>query len=283
MKYAFFPGCTLKASYPHVELSVKNVFKKLGVELVEIDDWNCCGSTAVENINEMASLVLPARNICLAAKISEVMLTPCTECLLQERRVLHQMESYPEVRKRVLSALSKVGLEWKPIKVVHPLEVIINDIGLNKVKEAVQRDLDGLKIIPYYGCLISRPYGTEHPLYPTSMDELFRMLKAEVIDYPLKTKCCGATLTATGDERGLSLVYQLLKDAKRRGGDVIVVPCTVCQFNLEVFQDKIRSIFKEDVHIPVLYFTQLLGLALGLSEAELGIDKLLVPFSIPTR
>jgi len=283
MKYAYYPGCTLRASYPHVDMSLKSVFRVLGVELVEIDDWNCCGSTAVENINEAVSLALSARNICLAAKISDTMLTPCTECLLQQRRVLYIMEQYPKVREKVLKVLEKVGLEWKPVKVVHPLEIVVNDIGLDKVKEKVKRDLSGIKVVPYYGCLITRPYGSEHPLYPTSMDELFSALKAEVIDYPLKTKCCGATLTATGDERGLSLVYQLLKDAKKRGGNVIVVPCTVCQFNLEVFQDKISTMYGENVSIPVLYFTQLLGLALGLSESELGIDKLLVPFSISAR
>ncbi len=283
MKYAYYPGCTMKTSYPHVEKSILALAKHLGVNLQEIEDWNCCGAAEVVNISMEASLILPARVLSLASRISDKVLVPCTECLYNLKRTLITLEERPSLREKIVGALEKKGLKWKPVKIYHPIDMVIKDIGVEKIKEMGKERLKGLRVVPYYGCLLTRPWGDDHPLYPTSMDEIFEALGAEIVDYPLKTKCCGAALTASGDERGLSLTYHLLREAKRRKADVIVVPCTLCQFNLEVFQNRIKERWGEDVSIPVLYFTQLLGLALGLGEEELGVDKLLVPFKMPER
>ncbi len=283
MKYAYYPGCTMKTSYPHVEKSILRLAEYLGIELEEIEDWNCCGAAEVVNINEEASLLLPARVLALAARISDKVLVPCTECLYNLRRTVYFFEKHPEVREKITGVLAAKGLEWKPLHILHPVDMVVRDIGLEKIKELGKQRLRGLKVVPYYGCLLYRPWGDDHPLAPTTMDRIFEALGAEIIDYPLKTKCCGAALTAAGDERGLFLTYQLLREAKRREADVIVVPCTICQFNLEAFQDKIRGKWGMDVSIPVLYFTQLLGLGLGLPEEELGLDKLLVPFKMPEK
>jgi heterodisulfide reductase subunit B len=179
---------------------------------------------------------------------------------------------------RVLGALHDMGLDYQGnVGVRHPLDVLHDDIGVEEIKKHVTRDLSGVRVGCYYGCLYSRPYGTpEEWRFPTKMDDLFSGLGVEVVDFPLRTRCCGGSLTASVEDVGQRLVYVLLQEARRVGADMLVTLCALCQFNLEAYQRAAGKRFGEDVRMPVLYFTQLLGLLMGIPEDKLGLQRLLV-------
>jgi len=280
MRYIYYPGCALKSTGRHYEESLRAVFDELGIDLEELKDWNCCGATAYMSIDELDAFALAARNLALAERWGgKEMIAPCSACYLVLNKTRDYMERYPQqIGTKVKKALKAAGLDYKnSVKVRHPLDILVNDFGIEEIKKRSRRSLNGLKIAPYYGCQIVRPYATfDDPFYPVTMDRLFSALGAEVVDYPLKTKCCGGSLTGTIEEVGLRLSYILLKNAKANGAELIVTVCPLCQFNLECYQDEVVKKYGEDVRMPILYFTQLLGIALGLSEDKLGIKRLLV-------
>lgn len=274
MNYQYYPGCSLKGTGKSYEESFLAVMKALGVGIEELDDWNCCGATAYMAVDEAKALALAARNLAIAEKKPGDVLAPCSACYLVLQKTKHYVEEYPEVGKRVHQALKSAGITYQGKAVVrHPLDVVINDIGLDTIKKHVKKPLTGLKVIPYYGCMIVRPYSTfDHPEYPVAMDKLFEALGATVLPYPLKTRCCGGSLTGTLDEVGQRLSYILLKEAKKRQADIMATLCPLCLFNLDSYQGPISARY-DDVTMPVVYFTQLMGLAFGLSPKELGLHR----------
>jgi len=279
MKYSYFPGCSLKGSGKAYEESLLPVLKVLGMDLEELDDWNCCGATAYMAIDEAKACVLASRNLAIAEKAGhKELLAPCSACYLVLNKTKHFIKESPPMLNVVQKALKTANLSYNgSVPVRHPLDVIINDIGLDEIKKRVKVPLKGLKVAPYYGCQIVRPYATFDDQYnPTTMDRLFTALGAEVVRFPVKTRCCGGSLTGTLPEPGLLCSYIILKEALRRGADVIATVCPLCQFNLDSYHDKIAAKW-EPVRIPTVYFTQLLGLAFGLSERELGLHRGLVP------
>ena len=195
MKYSYFPGCSLKGLGRAYEESLLPVLKHLGVELEELEDWNCCGATAYMAVDEGKACVLAARNLALAQKsgLAE-MLAPCAACYLVLNKAQHYLHDYPAMKATVDHALGTAGLKFTgELPVRHPLDVLLNDVGLEAVKQKVRRPLSGLKVAPYYGCQMVRPYATFDDQYnPTTMDRLLEALGASVVRYPLKTKCCGA-------------------------------------------------------------------------------------------
>jgi len=276
MKYSYFPGCSLKGTGKGYEESLLPVMRELGVELEEIDDWNCCGATAYMALDELKACTLASRNLALAQKAGhKEMLAPCSACYLVLNKSQHYMQDSPKVGRAVNKALKTIGLEGgTDIPVRHPLDVILNVIGLDAVKKRVHQPLKGLKVAPYYGCQIVRPYATFDDQYnPKSMDRLLEALGATVVEFPLKTRCCGGSLTGTLPEPGLLCSYILLKEAKKRGADVIATVCPLCQFNLEAYHDKIEAKFNDSARVPVVFFSQLMGLAFGLSAAETALAR----------
>jgi heterodisulfide reductase subunit B2 len=283
MKYSYYPGCSLRGTGRAYEESLLAVFGKLGVELQELDDWNCCGATAYMAVDETDACVLTARNLALAERAGpQPLLAPCSACYLALNKTKHSIKTSPVLAQAVQKALSNANLDYSGnTSVRHPLDVLINDVGVEALKQKAVRSLAGFKVAPYYGCQIVRPYSTFDDQYnPTSMDQLFQALGAEVVRFPLKTKCCGGSLTGTLPEAGLRLSYILLREASRRGANVITTVCSLCQFNLEAYQDDIAAKY-DAVSLPVLHFTQLIGLALGLSWKELGLQRCIVPMEIP--
>ena len=279
MKYAYFPGCSLKGTGKAYEESLVPVMKHLGVELQELDDWNCCGATAYMAVDEGKACAAAARNLAIAEKAGlRQVLAPCSACYLVLNKAQHYMHDYPAMRQTVTRALDTVGLKCtSETPVRHPLDVLINDVGLEAVKQKVSRPLKGLKVAPYYGCQIVRPYATfDDQTNPITMDRLLEALGATVIKWPLKTKCCGGSLTGTLPEAGLRLSYILLKEAIKRGADVIATVCPLCQFNLDAYHDKIAAKW-EPVRIPTLYFSQLMGLAFGLPAHQTVLYRGMVP------
>ena len=279
MKYSYFPGCSLKGLGRAYEESLLRVMRHLGVELEELEDWNCCGATAYMSVDETQAGVLAARNLALAERAgSHDLLTPCSACYLVLNKTQHNLADFPDVRERIHRALQSAQLAYTGrTRVRHPLDILVHDVGLDVIKEKVVRPLTGLKVAPYYGCQVVRPYSTFDDAWnPTTMDRLLATLGAEVVHFPLKTKCCGGSLTGTVPEAGLRMCYILLKEAVRRGADVIAVICPLCQFNLDAYHDQIDRRWGP-TRIATVYFTQLMGLAFGFSPRELGLHRNFIP------
>jgi heterodisulfide reductase subunit B len=284
-EYTYYPGCSVKGTGKHYEQSLQATFKALDLKLNEIEDWNCCGATFYMSVDEMISFTLSARNLSLAEKKGDDVVTPCSACYLALLKTQDYLARYPEIRSKVDGALDSIGRKYEgSLKVRHPLDILHNDLGLDAVKAKVSRSLKGLKVVPYYGCQIVRPYAVfDDASNPTTMDDLIEAVGAEVVDYPLKTKCCGGSLIGTVENVGLRLSYNLLKEAKKRGADVIVTICPLCQHNLECYQGGMEKKYDSELSIPVLYFTQLIGLALGIDEKELGLNRAIVPFKLKSE
>ena len=287
MKYLYYPGCSADGTGRAYEESLLPVFEALGIEMEELKDWNCCGATAYMAVDEAKAFALSARNLALAedqfAGESEInIVAPCNACYLGLLKAKHYTEDDPKIGKTIKGALKAAQLEYKgKAKVRHPLDLLVNDYGIDKIKEHAKKPLKGMKVAAYYGCQMVRPYSEFDDQYnPATMDKVLEAVGAEIIDWPHKTRCCGGSLTWS-TEAGLRLNYIILKEAKRRGADVIATCCPLCQFNLECFQDKIRSKYEKDLEISIAYFTQILGLGLGIDEKKLALNRLFVPPKVP--
>jgi len=283
MSYLYFPGCSLKSTGRHYEESILAVFDNLGIPLEELDDWNCCGATSYMSISELKAFALNARNFALAEKQNSEgdtadMVVPCAACYLGLNKALHYLNEHEELRGTINRALDAGGLEYRgKVNIRHPLDVLVNDYGTDKISEHVVRPLDGLKVACYYGCQLVRPFAEFDDQHnPTTMNRIVKALGGTTIDWPLKTRCCGGSLTGTVKEVGQRLSYILLHEAKKRGSDVIITACPLCQFNLECYQSRIAKQYGNGSRIPVIYFTQLMGMAFGIEQKKLGMHRLFV-------
>jgi heterodisulfide reductase subunit B len=284
MEYPYYPGCSLEAAGKPYDESLKAVFRALGLGLRELEDWNCCGATMYMSVHEALSLAVSARNLALAEQNHfRDLIAPCSACytvLLKTNRFLRES---PELRAKVDHLLGQVGLQYSlGVKVRHPLDVLVNDVGLDAIAAAAKQSLDGLAFAPYYGCQIVRPErGFDHCEFPSTMDTLFERLGARAVYFPLKTRCCGGMLMTTFPDVCLQLVKDLLECAVENGAQCVITTCPLCQVNLEAYQKRVNKMFGTSYQVPVLYFTQLLGLALGCSEKELGLHRNLIPLRAP--
>jgi heterodisulfide reductase subunit B len=279
VKYAYYPGCSLEKNQRGYNESVRGVFKALGQELIDIDDWNCCGATVYMSVKETVSLAVSARNLAIAETMGLDVLAPCSSCftvLSKTNRILNQI---PELQKDVNEALAEGGLNYTgQTRVRHPLDVLMNDIGIEAIRMQLHRNLNGLKIAPYYGCQIVRPDKTfDDREDPVLLDKMFRACGGDVVYFPMKVRCCGGMLMTTFEETALKLNKELLHCAQENGADVLVTTCPLCHFNLEAYQDRINDAYGTAFAIPILYFTQLLGIALGLPSKSIGLDSLFSP------
>jgi len=280
MEYTYYPGCSLESSARAYDESMHYVFNTLGHGLKEIEDWNCCGATSYMTTKETISLVISARNLAIAEKSGLDLVSPCSACYTILYKTNHIMKNNFIQREKVNQALRQDGLEYNlSINVRHPLEVLINDVGVDNITAKTSRSLKGLKIAPYYGCQIVRPdRGLDDKDNPQMMDTLFEALGATNVYFPMKVYCCGGMLMTTYPDVGLELNKKILECAQINQADAIVTTCPLCQINLEAYQDKINKKYGTDFKMPVLYFTQPLGLALGGSPQELGLNRALIPF-----
>jgi len=284
--YGYFPGCSLNANGKAYDESLRVLFRLLGIELRELEDWNCCGATSYMCIDEGSAFQLSARNLSIAHSMGvREIVAPCSACYLVLRKTQDYVEHHPEIGKKITEGLKRAGLgPMNSIKVRHPLEVLYNDVGVEKIKSLAVRKWRGGRVACYYGCQAVRPYDeVDKPHNPTRMDALLEAVGVPTVDYSLKTKCCGGSLTGTIHEVGLRLNYILLKEAARKGAEAIVTICPLCQFNLDVYQTEIARQSKEKFDMPILYFTQVLAWALGAGERQLGLGRSIAGRSLIRR
>ncbi len=286
MSYWYYPGCSLKSNGKPYEESLLAVLRELDVPIWELEDWNCCGATSYMSVDEAQAFSLAARNLALAERAAREapekgaprLLAPCSACFLVLTKTQRYVAQHAGLARRVHAGLQAIDLEYQGVvQVRHPLDVFVNDIGLRRIAKAVKRRLNGLKVACYYGCQVVRPFATFDSAHdPTTMDRLVEALGAKPVRWPLKTRCCGGALTGTIPDVGLRLSQILLRDAAQRGAEMIVTVCPLCQFNLECYQREIGRIFQGSTPLPVLYLTQLMGKAFGVSDADLGMRRLFV-------
>ncbi|MRI82991.1 MAG: heterodisulfide reductase subunit B [Nitratiruptor sp.] len=281
LKYALYTGCTARESTPELLKSTLAVAKKLGIELVLLDEASCCGASHLQDFDDFLSLVLNARNICYAEQLELPMVTICNTCQLNTAMTKERLDSDPALRARVNEALSEVGLTYKgSVSVRHFLYALIEDYGLDRLKEHVVRPLSQLNIAPFYGCHNIRPSQLHHkmnqthesPYVPTSLDQLIEALEGKSVDYDHKNKCCGFHVDLQAPRTSNILTGNAIIDAFDNDADLMVTPCPLCHLNLDVKQKAALKTINREAKLPILHLPQLIGLALGCTPEELGLQ-----------
>lgn len=270
MNYSYYPGCSLHSTGLEYGLSTRAVFKHLGLELNELGAWNCCGASSAHTLNHTLALALPARTLALAQAAGSDLVTPCAACFNRLRGVDHALRIDPQARAEIESI---VGFKFTGAINVRPLlAVLYEDYGLQQIAAQVKHSLDGLKVVTYYGCLLVRPPEItqfDDPDDPHVMADLLRAIGVQVMSWSYATDCCGGSLSLSRSDVVKNLVSRLVMRAREAGADALVTACPLCQVNLEMRQTV-------EPKMPAFYFTELLGLAFGLAEAEKWWGKHLI-------
>ncbi len=275
MSYAFFPGCSMDGTAHDYQKSSLAVCKVLGLALPEIPGWICCGSTSAHQTDPLLALALPAKS--LIAAEGKPVAVGCAACYSRLKTANYEIASDTQKRKAVADVLGK-DYDGK-VEILHLLEILNRDVGTKKIAAAVKKPLTGLKLVPYYGCLLSRPPEVtrfDDPENPTLMDQVLEAAGATILPWPHKTECCGAGYSITDVDIVKRLTREILAMAKAAGADAIATACPLCQLNLDLRQKDTEKASGERFGLPVFYFTQLLGLAFGLSRKQLGLRSLVV-------
>ena len=275
MKIAYYPGCSLHSTGVEYDISTRKVCEAIGIELVEIKDWVCCGASPAHQCDELMSVALPAKNLALAARTDNLkeVCAPCASCYSRLKFTQERMTD-ENLKKNVEQVIATEYPE--DIKVLHMLDVIIEKVGTDAIKEKLVKSLGGIKVACYYGCLMTRPpkiTGKQQFENPTDMESVMEALGAEPLDWNMKTFCCGAEFALTQTDVVLELTKKILADAESVGADVISVGCPLCHANLDGRQQQINKKFNTNFKIPIFYFTELIGLALGIEAKDLGLFK----------
>jgi heterodisulfide reductase subunit B len=272
---SYYPGCSLHATGIEFHMSTKAIAEKLGLNLVEPDGWKCCGTSPAHNTDHYRAVKLPMETLAIADEMGHSYMTmPCAACFSRFRVAMHEVQHDPELRRKIAN---DIGYEYTGgIKVDSLLTTITERVGYEAAVKPVVKPLAGLKVACYYGCLLTRPpdvTGAEHFEYPMSMDRLVEALGAEAVDWSYKTDCCGGSLSLSTLEISLDLSHKILQNAIDCGADLIATACPLCHANLDVFQKQIKDEYSADFDMPVVYFTQLMGVAYGIDAKTLGMDK----------
>ncbi len=276
MKFAFYLGCVIPAKLPNYELSARKVLEKLGVELVDLEDFICCGFP-FELFNHETWLKMSAYNLALAEKQGLNIVTLCNGCANSLAHANKLLKEDEEKRKEINEFLSKYGLEFKgKIEVKHFIRVLHEDVGLEKIKENIEKELSELKLATHTGCHVVRPSeymdSFDNPIKPSKLDELVNITKAKNVNYLTKNLCCGNTSRGLNDKVSLELLRRKMKDLSKHEVDALVTICPACYIQYEMGQLELKTKFKEVYNIPVVHYPQILGLAMGMSAKEVGLD-----------
>jgi heterodisulfide reductase subunit B len=280
LKYLMFLGCVIPYRIPSYEISARKVLERLGVELIEMPEFNCCG-LPIDSVAHYAMLVLAARNLCLAEEKNLNILTLCPGCAGTLRKVNKSLEADKKLKGQVNSHLKEIGMEFKGGKIVvkHLIQVLIEDVGLEKIKDAVVKPLTGLKVAEHNGCHILRPakyIGFDDPENPVLLKRLIEATGAECLDYMYETDCCGAPIIGVNDTIPLYLTGDKLRNIKSVNAQALITVCPFCHMMFDINQPRIERLLEEEFGIPVLHYPQLLGLAMGFTSQELALEELRV-------
>lgn len=282
LKYMLFLGCVIPYRVNSYEISARKVVEKLGVELVEMPEYNCCG-LPLDPVNHDLMLTLAARNLCMAEQKNLPIISLCPGCAGTLRKVNKILQEDKKMREKVNEYLKEIGLEFKgTTKVRHLIHVLAEDVGFEKIKEAIKRPLTNLKVAEHNGCHVLRPVkyiGFDDPENPVVLKKLIEMTGATCLDYMDETECCGAPIIGVNDQIPLQLAREKLQHIKEVGAQALITICPSCHMMFDINQPRIERTFNEAFGIPVLHYTQLLGLAMGFNPEELAFGQLRVDTS----
>lgn len=270
MDYLYYPGCALKRTAIDYDESFQAVASHLRIGFKELKEWTCCGATVAKSVSTVLAESLPVQALRCADQEHMDLLTLCPSCHLNHRQITKRLQEEPDLRDR----LSLQGIP----KVKQLLEVLAADLGPEKIKEKTVRSLEGTRIVPYYGCLVTRPFPlgeTDSLENPLSMESLIEATGAHPVHFPYKSDCCGGGIFLSKEKVALKLSATILKEAKKFSPDCLVVACPLCHFMLDAKQRVIERELGEKIGLPVLYITQLLGIALGIDHKKLGMHRLI--------
>ncbi|HEB80002.1 MAG TPA: heterodisulfide reductase [Rhodospirillales bacterium] len=283
-KYTYYPGCSSEGSGSHLHVSTTAVAEKLGIELVELDDWNCCGaSVAHVDGGYLPTVALSARNLALASgQGDQDIFITCAACYLKSHQANEKIRGGENMRGKVNDALGAAGMSYDGgLSVRHACEVFVNDIGLDAIKKQVSNPLDGLKVAGYVGCQTVRPFanterGGNFDTYddPSFLDDFIEACGAEAVEFDNKTSCCGGAIALMSPDKSMGLIKNILEEAKQKEADCIATPCPLCQQNVEMYQDMINKEFGTGYQIPVVFHTQIMAVAFGLdANKDAALDR----------
>jgi succinate dehydrogenase / fumarate reductase cytochrome b subunit len=282
-KYAFYPGCAAKGASKELYESTVAVAKKLGIDMVELPQFSCCGAGVLEEVKDVLDIAVNARNLAYAEKEGRDIVTVCSTCLLVLRSAKYHLDNDDDLRKQVNEILAEAGLEYKgTVDVKHFHWVLLEEFGEEGLKEKVKKPLGGLKVYPFYGCHTVRPkdiIGYEPSENPQSLEKIIRALGATPVSGARRLECCGFHAFWPAPQISMRLTGLNLKDAKESGADCVVTPCPLCHMNLDANQGRALKTIGENFQIPVLHVPQLVGLALGIEPKELGLHRNFVSFN----
>lgn len=278
MRYAFFPGCTLESAAEELMISTMKVAEALGIELIELKGWTCCGASHIQDVDDFLATSINARNIALGEKLGvSKIITVCNTCTLMLRTAKAKLDKNKKLRTRVNESLRSTGMQYKGnVEVTHLLWALIEDYGLDRLKEKVKRPLTGLKVANFYGCHILMPpkiMGFENHMNPQSMEMIAGVLGAESVKFDQRLACCGFHAVFPAEKEVMNLTGMNCLSPKASGADCLITPCPLCQMQLDAYQPDAQKGFSKDITMPVLHLPQLIGLALGFSPQELAIQR----------
>lgn len=274
MKLAYYPGCSLSSTGIEYNMSTLAVAMALGLQLWEIPEWNCCGASSAHLTNHLLSLALPARNLAIAEEAGLDVVVPCAACFSRFKAAESAVRNSAETRVTIEGVIGRKYTAKYAVKSL--LDVFVNSVGLSHIKSLVSQSLQGLKVASYYGCLMVRPHQItqfDDPEDPVTIDQIMSSIGAEPVYWGFKTECCGAAHPTVVPEVGLKMLKNIYQGAKDAGADCIVTACPLCLTNLDMRQKDINEQSNTGYNLPVFYFTELVGLALGHDPKALGIDK----------
>ena len=286
-KVAYYPGCALEGSGGPYDRSTRALVKELNLEMVNLQDWNCCGAMEVKNIHPMLQTYMSARNLAIASEKMgfDTVMAPCNGCYHNLKKAEYECATSAETMQTVQDLAQKAGdpVYRGDVRTIHLLEWLMEEIGADGIKQRIRKNLNGIRIANYYGCMYTRPRqifpekdqgpGSESSHKPHYMDDLLAAAGAVNVDFPLKTACCGGAHTLSDSDTSTRLVLNLLQAAEEAGAEVIATECPTCHSGLEMHQIRAETQFGIKTGVRILYFTQLLGLALGLSARKLAIHE----------
>ncbi|KPL22242.1 MAG: hypothetical protein AMJ75_08440 [Phycisphaerae bacterium SM1_79] len=271
-KYAYYPGCSLHSTGSEYDISFRVVCEKLGIDIEEIKGWVCCGTSPAHCTSRLLSLALPYENLCKADKMGMTdVIAPCAACFARLKTAIYEASEDPDMAGQISEVL-ECELP-KSMNVLNPMEIFCNEENLG---EKVTRQMPELKVACYYGCLITRPSKVmqfDECEYPMAMDELLRSMGITTLDWSYKTECCGGALAMSRTDVVIKLTHDILEDAKAVGANAIAVACPLCHVNLDTRQEEVEQEYGVQYGLPIFYFTQLMGLALGVPSDKLGLQK----------